>query len=207
MNIETSKTMRLGLVVLTSALLAVTSLVGSAVVRSRDAGGPSSKAFVVKKEDPEPRFKLLVASGFQANSSAPLVLEGEMLGDSAVWKRLTDPIFSNTFAMIPPAAGGSTPFDGAGCVTEYFQAEIVTPDGSTLTGSVYGVRCEPHGSSGTPTGAHNTNGIYAITGGTGKFEDVTRGVGTISIDARADGSTILFLEGPNCQTCLPLARR
>ena len=201
MNTETSKTMRLGLVGLTSALLAVSSLVVSAVVRARDAGGRSSKGFVVKGE--EPRFKLLVASGFQDNSSAPLILEGEMLGDGAVWKRLTDPIFSNTFAMIPPAAGGSTPFDGAGCLTEYFQAEIVTSDGSTLTGSVYGVRCEPNGSSGTPTGAHNTNGIYAITGGTGKFKGVTRGVGSISIEARADGSTILFLEGPNCETCLP----
>lgn len=81
MNTETSKTMRLGLVVLTSALLAVTSLVVSAVVPARGAGGLSSKGFVVKREEPEPRFKLLVASGFQANSSAPLILEGEMLGD------------------------------------------------------------------------------------------------------------------------------
>src|SRR5262249_62193078 len=113
-NTETSKTMRLGLVVLTSALLAVTSLVVSAVVPARGAGGLSSKGFVVKREEPEPRFKLLVASGFQANSSAPLILEGEMLGDGGSGNALTTQILGTPFRGIPPAAAGGHPLIAAG---------------------------------------------------------------------------------------------
>jgi hypothetical protein len=66
---------------------------------------------------------------------------------------------------------------------------ITTSDGSTITANVTGTRCVPNDSPGA------TVGVYSFIGGTGQFSWITHGSGPITIDARADGSTSLFIAG------------
>ena len=128
-----------------------------------------------------PRFGLFEAVGYQASSSAPFVFEGKPIGHQV------GPLDSSEFAAIP----GDAFFGGAACKAEHSQALLTTEDGSTLTVSVYGIRCEP---SDTP-GAHFTHGVYSILGGTGAFKKVRGGTGSISFDAPGDGSVTAHIAG------------
>jgi len=142
-------------------------------------------AVTVRAQQSEAEFKV---DGIQANSSSPFVVSGDYIGAGTVWKHMIGPVLSTTaFAMIPSAPG----FGGAGCYAEYSQDQIVAQEGSTITVDVYGTRCEPYGSSG----AHNTFGVYSILGGTGQFQVVNAGCGTITINVRADGSANLRIDG------------
>jgi hypothetical protein len=136
------------------------------------------------------------AIGYRPNSSLPLVLQGELIGNNAVWHPVVGPILSNTFAMIP---GGGDGFTGAGCRAEYSQDEIVTQDGSTLTVNVYGTRCEPYQPPATSTAAssrvHTKIAAYSVVSGTGKFQNVCAGVGAVAFDTAADGSTSITING------------
>ena len=142
-----------------------------------------------------PALVQFVVSGFQADSSSPFVLSGDQIGEGAVWQHLDGPFISNTLGLIP---GAPETFGGVGCRAEYSQDQIVAKDGSTITVNVFGTRCQPYSSPG----AHTTNGSYSLIGGTGRFKDVTHGTGTVTIDANADGSTSLAIEGflikPTC---------
>lgn len=164
-------------VAVTGALLTVVALVVAPLVH-------------VRAQPASAQLTTIAADGFQANASSPLFLKGDPIGDGAVWHRLAGPFLSNNFAMIAGASGTPLPFNGAGCQTEYSQDEIVTQDGSTLTGFVYGFRCEPY----PATGAHITTGTYSIQSGTGRFQGAIA-TGTISFDARADGSTLVHIGG------------
>lgn len=129
-----------------------------------------------------------VVSGFQADSSSPFLLQGDLVGEGAVWQHVTGPFLGGTLTVIP---GAPPSFGGVGCRTEYSQDQIVAEDGSTLTFNVYGVRCEPYGSPG----AHTTSASYSLVGGTGRFKNATLGGGTVSIDGHADGSATIHIGG------------
>ncbi len=133
-------------------------------------------------------FHTLELDGYQPDSSSPLIVQGEPVGENAIWQRIVGPLLSDTFAEIPGASSPTT-FNGAVCRAKYSQAQIVGKDGSTLTVNVYGLRCEPS------AGGHLMNGIYTIEGGTGRFEDVLGGTGSIQIDERSDGSVVLRVAG------------
>ena len=137
----------------------------------------------------------LVASGFQADSSSPLVLSGGILGDHAVWTPQITPIDSPTIATIPTGQG----FDGADCRAEYRQAEIQVPGDSnpagTLMVNVYFTRCDTYDSSGSPSGAYHASGIYSIVSGTGRFAAADGGTGSIQFDADSDGRVFSSING------------
>lgn len=136
------------------------------------------------------------AIGYRPNSSSPLVLQGELIGNNAGWHPVVGPILSNNFAMIPSAAD---PFNGAGCQAEYSQDQIVTQDGSTLTVNVYGIRCEPYDppatSTATSSGVHTKIGAYSFVNGTGKFQNVCAGTGSVAFDTASDGSASIKITG------------
>jgi hypothetical protein len=127
--------------------------------------------------------------GFQLDSSSPLVLHGDLLGDNARWQ-LKIRIPGGTTQTIPNGPG----FPGAACREEYREAQILAQD-ATLTVAVYATRCEPYSSSGTPTGAYSANGVYGILGGTGKFAGVIGGTGSIQFDANSDGLVFVSIGG------------
>jgi hypothetical protein len=128
----------------------------------------------------------LDARGKQDNSSSPFRIKVDQLG-TGVWQHLVGPVLSPTFATIP-ASGG---FGGSDCAMEYSQDQILFDDGSTITFNVHGVRCEDAASPGT----HVTTGNYSIIAGTGRFSNDPGGTGTVSIDARADGSAAITITG------------
>ena len=96
------------------------------------------------------------ADGFQADPSSPLTLQGDLLGTNATWQTLVGPVRSNSLATLPSV---SAAYDGGGCVAEYSQNQIVADDGSTLTLSIYGLRCEPYNPSAASAGAHTNIGM------------------------------------------------
>ena len=136
-----------------------------------------------------PKLLPLNALGFQADSSSPLILEGNLIGHHAIWQ-LRVASQSGTFETIPP---GST-FNGAACRLDYRKAEIVAQD-STLIVEVYATRCEPYNSSGVPTAAYTANGVYSILGGTGRFAGIIGGTGSIQFDAKSDGTVFVSIHG------------
>jgi hypothetical protein len=174
MNFEKNKTRKFSMAV-TSLLLAATAAL---VLPTTNVRAQSST--------PQPLLFNLQIDGFQSDSSSPFVVKGDPIGQG-VWKHLIGPVLGTPFTLIPAAAG----FAGATCQPEYSQDQITTSDGSTITANVTGSRCVPNDSPG----AHTTIGVYSIVGGTGQFDWVTHGVGPITIDARADGSTSLFIAG------------
>jgi hypothetical protein len=182
MSAKTETIMKPHLVALRGALLALaTVLVVLAVpLQAQPGAGPASIQFVV--------------NGFQANSSAPFLLQGDQVGEGAVWQHLAGPFLGGTLALIPGAAPA---FGGVGCRAEYSQDQIVTEDGSTITVNVHGVHCEPYDSPG----AHTTTGSYSLVGGTGRFKDATLGGGTVTIDAHADGSATIHIGGFLARQC------
>ena len=141
------------------------------------------------------RFQPFEATGYQADSSSPLVFHGTPIGNNAIWQVQVGPIESSPFATIPSVSG----FGGAECVADYSQAELVAEDGSTLTVNVYGTRCEPNDlpAAGTPTasGAHVKHGVYSVVGGTGAFQNTRGGTGSISFDAPGNGSVYVNVTG------------
>lgn len=126
------------------------------------------------------------ARGKQANSSSPFLIKVDVYG-TGVWERLVGPVLSPTFAAIPSYGG----FEGASCEMEYSEDQILFDDGSTITFNVHGVHCEDTASPG----AHVTTGNYSIIAGTGRFSNDPGGTGTVSIDARADGSAAITITG------------
>ena len=133
----------------------------------------------------------LVADGFRADSSSPFILQGELIGNNAIWQLLIGPVDSPVVATIP--ASGAT-FAGAACRAEFRQGQIVVQndDGNgTLTLDVYLTLCDPS----PPSDASLASGIYSVVGGTGKFSGVTGGTGSIQFDTRSDGRVYCHIEG------------
>lgn len=134
---------------------------------------------------------MFTANGFQASSSSEFVVQGDPIGNKATWQRTLGPALGSPFGMIPSLST----FSGAGCRAEYSQDQIVTANKSTLSIDVWGYRCEPYDPAALAASAHATNGVYSIQSGTGDFQSITGGTGSIQIDARADGSTFLRISG------------
>jgi len=128
-----------------------------------------------------------IVNGVQASSSSPFLVKGNLIGNG-VWQHVIGPLLSGTLGLIP---GTAPSFGGVGCQAEYSQDQIETQEGSVLTLNVYGVRCKPYA---TP-GAYTTIAACSVAGGTGRFQDVTSGTGTVTIDSRADGSASIHIGG------------
>jgi len=143
------------------------------------------------------QFEPFQAIGYQASSSAPLVFHGNPIGSNAVWNVKVGPLESTPFATIPPASNPAD-FGGADCKADYSESEIDASDGSTLTVSVYGFLCEPSdpsATSATKTNPHFKSAVYSVLGGTGVFENVSGGDGSISFDAPGDGRVFVNITG------------
>lgn len=140
------------------------------------------------------QFRPFSVDGFQATASSSLLLHGDPIGNNATWQRVLGPSLGSPFGMIP-SVSGSVSFNGASCRAEYSQDQIVTANKGTLNVNVWGYRCEPFDSAAAAVGAHVTNGAYSIQGGTGQFQDVAGGTGSIQIETRSDGSTLLRIAG------------
>jgi hypothetical protein len=169
-------------ILFSGALLTIVGLLVSAMraAAHSDPTGEESRQFV--------------ADGFQADASSALLLQGDPIGRSAVWRHVRGPVVGDVIGMIP-ALGGLPPFDGAACRTEYSENEIVAGHGGTLAVTVWGFRCEPNDTAAATAGAHFTNGLYSIQRGTGRFHNIIGGTGSIQIDARSDGSVLLRISG------------
>ena len=165
----------LWLVVMTSAMFIVAGVVVVLTAPVRAQGGAANFQ----------NFHELLFKGFQADSSSPFIVKGDLIG-TGVWQRVVGPVLGAPYTAIPAAPG----FGGATCQAEYDRAVIVAEDGSTLTADVYGTRCQPVGSSI----AHTMIGVYTPVEGTGRFQGAT-GSGPVTITAYNDGSSVLALEG------------
>jgi hypothetical protein len=148
------------------------------ILVSRCPGHPCSGAV-----GPEPFIINLQIDGFQPDPSSPFEVKGDFIG-TGVWQRLSGAILGAAFTTFLGPRGFSGP-----CQTVYTQDQILASDGSTLLAEVTGTRCE------TSTGAYWTIGVYSPLSGTGRVQAITGCTGPITMDARADGSTALFLAG------------
>jgi hypothetical protein len=157
------------------ALLAVVAAIVVSAVRVR-----------ADSSDPLADVSIINIIGVRAGSTAPFYVKGEPFGN-AVWQPLVQPVFGDTFTMIPSAST----FGGANCQPEYSRAQIQTQDGSTMVFNLVAYHC----ADSSPSGASTTNGLYDILGGTGKFADVTAGGGIFSLDEKADGLAFLARSG------------
>ncbi len=99
--------------------------------------------------------RTFVADGLQAGASSPFVVQGELIGGDALWRRVRGPVLGAVIGTIP----GLPPFEGSACRPEYSENEIVTPQG-TLAVNLWGIRCEPNDTAAAAAGAHVTNGLY-----------------------------------------------
>lgn len=169
--------------VFSGALLTMAALAGTAAMRVGAQSNPGGG-------DVQP----FVADGYQANSSSPFVLQGDGIGHNATWHPVLGPVVGDAVGSIP-GTNGPPSFDGADCRAEYSQDQIVVRHKGTLSVNVWGFRCEPNEAGAAATGAHFTNGLYSVQGGTGQFQNVIGGTGSIQIDARSDGSVSLRISG------------
>jgi hypothetical protein len=141
------------------------------------------------------RFQPFEAIGFQPDSTSALVFHGKPIGNSAIWNVKVGPLESTPFATIPSSTYPAA-FGGADCRADYSQAEIVAEDDSTLTLTVYGFRCDlPIASTATGSGPHFKSGVYSVVGGTGAFQNVRGGTGSVSFDAPGDGRVFVNITG------------
>jgi len=162
-------------------------LVGAVAVGAISVIHVKAQATVTSEFDTSP----LSVDGFQASTSSPFVVQGTPIGNQATWQRTLGPALSNPYGMI----SSLSTFMGGDCRGEYTEDQIVTAQKDTLTVNVWGYRCAPFDPAMAAAGAHLTNGVYNIHSGTGKFQGVAGGAGSIQIDARPDGSTILLIRG------------
>jgi hypothetical protein len=169
--------------VFSSALLAIVAVGVMAAMRVRAESDPGDGELLQ-----------FVADGFQPDDSSPLVLRGSPIGQHAIWHRVFGPVVGDVIGGIPGVSGPPS-FDGADCRAEYSQDEIVVRHRGILSVNVWGFRCEPRDAAAAAAGAHSTNGLYSVQGGTGQFQNVIGGTGSIQIDARSDGSVSLRIFG------------
>jgi hypothetical protein len=183
MNAKMSTIMKSWLVVVGAGLVAVAALV---VV---------PKTLVKAQSDSTAEFEPLVAYGFRANASSPLILRGPQIGNNAVWQVQFGPIKSNTFAMFHSTAAATESTGSsfsAGCHAEYSEVLIVA-NGGTLTLDLFTTACGEYDSSGA--GGRFKKGVYTLASATGRFQQFAHGTGDLSIHSNADGSEVLQLLG------------
>lgn len=139
-------------------------------------------------------FQRFALDGFQASNASTLVLEGSDIGQGATWSHLYGPVIGNTVGEVPPSgqAAQAPSFGGAGCQLEYSQDQLSANGGrDTFVADVYSLSCQPFNQAGVAL----RNGTFNIVSGTGLYQNLTGGGGSIQISSRADGSAILHLSG------------
>jgi hypothetical protein len=132
--------------------------------------------------------------GFQANDTAPLNVLADGLVGGATWSHVYGPVGGSSLGTVLPnnQAPQAVGFSGAGCQLEYSQDQFSANGGrDTFNADVYSTTCQPF----SQPGAAMKNGSFSIVSGTGLFQNLVGGGGTIQISARADGSVIMHLAG------------
>ena len=139
-------------------------------------------------------FQPLVLDGFQASDASTLALQGNNIGQAATWTHLYGPVVGSTVGEIQPSdqSEEALSFGGAGCQLEYSRDQFSANGGrDTFVADVYALSCQTFNQGG----AALKNGTFNIVSGTGIYQNLTGGGGSIQLTSRADGSAILHLSG------------
>lgn len=139
-------------------------------------------------------FQPFALDGFQPNDASALALQGANIGQGATWSHLYGPVVGSTVGEVQPSdqSQQALPFDGAGCQLEYSQDQLSANGGrDTFVADVYALSCQPVNQPGVAL----KNGTFNIVSGTGLYQNLTGGSGSIQVSSRADGSAILHLSG------------
>jgi hypothetical protein len=132
--------------------------------------------------------------GYQSSSASPLNVLADGLIGGATWSHVYGPVAGSSLGSVLPNDQGpqTVLFSGAGCQLEYSQDQLSANAGKdTFNVDVYSTSCLPFSQPGTAL----KNGTFSIVKGTGLFQSLIGGGGTIQVSARADGSVILHLAG------------
>ncbi len=132
--------------------------------------------------------------GFQASSTSPLNVLADGLVGGATWSHVYGPVGGSSLGTVLANNQGpqTVPFGGAGCQLEYSQDQLSANGGrDTLNVDVYSTTCQPFNQ---PASAIK-NGTFSIVGGTGLFQNLIGGGGSIQVSVRADGSVVMHLAG------------
>ena len=139
-------------------------------------------------------FQPFALDGFQASDASTLALQGSNIGHGATWSHLYGPLVGSTVGEVQPTdqSQQALSFGGAGCQLEYCQDQFSANGGrDTFVADVYSLSCQPFNQPGVAV----ANGTFNIVSGTGLYQNLTGGGGSIQISSRADGSAILHLSG------------
>ncbi len=139
-------------------------------------------------------FQPFTLDGFQASNASTVALQGSNIGQGATWSHLYGPLVGSTVGEVQPndQSQQALSFGGAGCQLEYSQDQFSANGGrDTFVADVYSLSCQPFNQAG----AALKNGTFNIVSGTGLYQNLTGGGGSIEISSRADGSAILHLSG------------
>ncbi len=132
--------------------------------------------------------------GFQANGTAPLNVLADGFIRGGTWSHVYGPVAGSSLGTVVPnnQASQAVGFSGAGCQLEYSQDQFSANGGKdTFNADVYSTTCQPF----SQPSAAIKNGTFSIVSGTGLFQNLVGGGGTIQTSARADGSVIMHLAG------------
>ncbi len=132
--------------------------------------------------------------GFQPSGTAPLNVLADGLIGGATWSHVYGPVVGSSLGTGLPNDQGpqAVSFGGAGCQLEYSQDKLSANGGrDTFNVDVYSTSCLPFSQPGSAL----KNGTFSIVGGTGLFQNLIGGGGTIQVSARADGSVVMHLAG------------
>lgn len=139
-------------------------------------------------------FQPLVLDGFQASDASTLALQGNNIGQGATWSHLYGPVVGTTVGEIQPSdqSEEALSFGGAGCQLEYSRDRFSANGGrDTFVADVYALSCQTFNQGGVTL----RNGTFNVVSGTGLYQNLTGGGGSIQVASRADGSAVLHLSG------------
>ena len=130
--------------------------------------------------------------GFQASSTEPLNVLTDGFVRGATWSHIIGPIQGSSLGTVTPDNLAPAGFTGAGCQLEYSQDQFSANGGrDTFNADVYSTTCQPFSQ---PSSAIK-NGTFSIVSGTGLFQNLVGGGGTLQVSVRQDGSVIMHLAG------------
>lgn len=138
-------------------------------------------------------FLPITLDGFQPNNTSPLNVVADGFA-GGTWSHVYGPLAGSSIGNVLPMNQDQQAvlFTGAGCQLEYSQDQFSANQGrDTFNVDVYSTSCLPFSQPGSAI----KNGTFNIVGGTGLFQNLVGGGGTIQMSARADGSVVMHLAG------------